>query len=693
MTLNALLEALAIYRERYDTCDVPAQYVIPHDLQRWPIALGGKRLGANVARLRLQRTPLPSKAEATLAALGFNWCDSTELVRCVIVTDAASETLGVAQILWDDVIEALSIFMAAHGHCHIAPSYVVPRDAMTWPRCTWGLRLAEAVSALEAHAFVLSDGQLRAAQNLGLLSHVPSWFDVTALLNMYRCAHGRGAVPLDFVVPKDTVGAFEWPLAARGMPLGEYAWAIGLHERRLGEERRRQLDAIDFCFNTIDTWAHILDGIHAFLRVYGHLQVPGPFVVPVAPEWPADLHGLRLGHYYHRLELLLQLRMLSGATRDAWRRLQTEAPPLSDNQRLFEKILKCVANYKEHYRDAAVPKSFVVPDVDSRWERSLAGFELGAIVDDLRRQKDAFNLAELAALDEVGFMWDPSAVNVWPELLELLKAWTSSTMPDESGATDVAALQNRPMGYWLVMVEAYDAFAGADFRDQVAALGFPAGARWVAKVTALACFQHRYNHLFVPSTFVVPATRDWPRETHRLPLGDVCRWLRHLAPGLALAKKQMLDDLGFEWVELDFEKHDIAIEVFRYHNPGVGTVPASFVVPPVDGWPKQLRGLPLGLLAEKRAKLLARMHQVHQATLDLLYSGARTNDAVALPTILSAFRAYADRYHTLKVPLLYTEDDGVAPMPLGFFATVLRDQYDQLAVHASGPFRRKPTLP
>jgi len=193
---------------------------------------------------------------------------------------------------------------------------------------------------------------------------------------------------------------------------------------------------------------------------------------------------------------------------------------------------------------------------------------------------------------------------------------------------------------------------------------------------ALKMYRAAYGDLRVPSRFVVPSMPPWPEHAWGLKLGTRVSAVRTLGKYVDNdeGRRRALDDLGFLWrlrasgpaAVGDGIGFDQIYETLLEYQKREGNyeVPSSYVVPDIDAWPAQCRGLPLGKkLQGVRSKGYLRAHPEEEKKLlalglELDSKTAQNNSRFKL--VLSALQKYADIYGDLLVPqpFVIPEDDG-----------------------------------
>ncbi|EQC37710.1 hypothetical protein SDRG_04737 [Saprolegnia diclina VS20] len=697
------LEAIATYRAVFGSCNVPASYMVP-STELWPEHLHGLRLGAVIAQVRA--SPEMLQQRRLLDAMGFVWTSKRGHVRCIIVPPPTSGRREAAVARPAVVIlGALRLYRDLYGSLEIPTDFVVPPFSRPWIRAHEGLMLAHALPSFAVHAYELLEDDANDARSLGLLDGVPLWTTLLDLLSDYLQRFDTSAVPVHFVIPRDDM---TWPIESHGVKLGEIAWTLGVREPLLPRPCKRQLADLDIDLCSDAAWSAVVSALEDYVGVTGHVHVPPGYRC-------GDLH---LGYWVERLVEADRLQLLPRATAQALRWLRnrttnvvddndddlgldptttddaTMRPPDDvwtatiehfDDECEWKARLSALRQYHGRFGHLLVPDDYVL-DSTEPW---LALYPLGDQVLTLRRRQRDLNAVRIDALDELGFVWDLWAHELWPTLEDALEA-TPTPVPEN---TALSSLSDNPCGYYWTVLEVHEGFATRWYQERLKCLGFDPATRWAAKLDALSTFDAVFQHLHVPLSFVVPDAPPWPPQTHHLPLGLVVQWIRQCKEHMHLARKAELDGRHFEWTAVDFGDVDAGLAQYKLLVDADAAVPPTYVVPAHAPWPEGVWQLALGALLAKQRVYLRRMTAVHAHLLASLgvpgvpppsLQHVRYNWFV----VVSALDEFQSRFGHSDVPLLYTVPSvggkwvrSLLGMPLGFFARVLRDHFASLVPH------------
>ncbi|OQR97423.1 hypothetical protein THRCLA_06965 [Thraustotheca clavata] len=531
--------------------------------------------------------------EQKLEALGFVWVQNPLRVRCALLIEKDGVpiwTTSTRSLV--ELIETLTVYHSFYGNCITPKTFVVPLQGGFWSAYSRGLLLCEAIHLLELHAYQLSPSQLSQIQSLGILKNIPSWLNTLAMFKMYKQLYGNVDIPFNFIVPATN----SWKKAWQGISLGIIAWKIWLYQCLLLPVQQEELKAIYFTFNTITTWTQILAAAKLFMDKYDHDSIPLSFTVPSNDlKWPNEMWGMELGRYYSSFLL-------------------------------FEKC----------HQMSPTPEK-------------LYGFALGKVVESLH--KEVLNDDEIAALNDVGIVWNVEVHEIWSDLLNVLTTWRRqfSNFP----INDYTILHENPiwpkhfwkvpLGQYLLQLQALVDFSRPYYRELLIDVGFDFAERRDIKISALNAFKAFYGHLHIPKSFVVPQRK---KEEGNLKITP--------------EKQHELDDIGFEWEIIDFEL--VALGITIYSKLNTQGILMDFIVPRENSWPSQLHGIPLGKWASKQNEYMQAMEPANLSTLQrfLIYQNP-TNDSCNLPnsrvfniaTVMLAIEQYHAIYKSIKISLLF----------------------------------------
>mmetsp|Transcript_4856 Transcript_4856/g.12195 ORF Transcript_4856/g.12195 Transcript_4856/m.12195 type:complete len:444 (+) Transcript_4856:72-1403(+) len=118
----------------------------------------------------------------------------------------------------------------------------------------------------------------------------------------------------------------------------------------------------------------------------------------------------------------------------------------------------------------------------------------------------------------------------------------------------------------------------------------------------LTAYHRAQGDLAISGRFVVPATNEYPVEWHGVKLARYVYtmkwWQRHIAQHKD--RVTQLNQMGFIWDRLQ-PQWNLFMEGMTYYRSinGHVLVPAAFVVPRTDDWPKACWDLPLGSIVQR----------------------------------------------------------------------------------------------
>ena len=315
---NIVLEALVFYHTLYGDVLVSNKFVVPHGNKLWPKATWGIPLGNYVRSIRSRHDflhgPNSLSRRRQLESLGFVWdVHEQRFLKFYSVLEHFAKLYGCGLFSTSGRPKPL----------RVPSTFVVPANDTAWSEDQWGYPLGQKCTAVRQKQLYVKN-KFKRQQMLEELGFRWSgnanlaWLKVVHAAAIYSKLHNRSLnVPNDFVVPRPTpefFGADNWPWPEHlwGLPLGQRLKEIRVNGIYLkgkdGPERRRQLDALGFIWNTRE---HRFRVFFAALQHYAQLNkcgaysceenpkalhVPSSFVVPFDDDsWPNRLWGFDLG--------------------------------------------------------------------------------------------------------------------------------------------------------------------------------------------------------------------------------------------------------------------------------------------------------------------------------------------------------------------------------------------------------------
>jgi hypothetical protein len=210
----------------------------------------------------------------------------------------------------------------------------------------------------------------------------------------------------------------------------------------------------------------------------------------------------------------------------------------------FDEILQAVQIFQKIYGNCEIPSRFEVPS-DPRWPLTLQGLRLGRRLEKLQTSHDFMQKHpdKVRKLASIG--WDPNSMNLVED--------------------------------WSTLVE------------------------------CLEVYKQQFGDLRIPAKFAVPDEEPWPRMARGIKLGVRVAAIRSAGRYVKEnpARKAELDRMGFEWRIRDnsqrssgddtkFQQIVAALKLYKTLVSEDLGVPAKFVVPEIEEWPRELWNLKLG---------------------------------------------------------------------------------------------------
>ena len=347
-------------------------------------------------------------------------------------------------------------------------------------------------------------------------------------------------------------------------------------------------------------WEKVKRALETYQLLHDDLYVRRGFVVPVHPDWPEDLWGMKLGfavynirnngtYSTHRAELEgMGFDFDSQSTAHGW-----------------ENVKRALLAYKSFHGDLLVPVSFVIPE-NADWPEDLWGMNLGLTVNSIRNQ--GTYSTHRAELEEMGFDFDSQSTGRgWENVKRALLAYKSFhgdllvrqgfVIPENADWPE--DLWGMKLGFAVYNIRNTGAYSA--YRAQLEEMGFDFNPQrivhgWENVKRALLKYKSLRGDLLVPYRFVIPENAHWPEDLWGMKLGVTVNNIRN--KGIYSTHRAELEGMGFDfdsqstahgWENV---KHaSLAFKSLR----GDLLVPVSFVIPEDADWPEDLWGMKLGL--------------------------------------------------------------------------------------------------
>jgi|GEM_PF-1524384 len=359
----------------------------------------------------------------------------------------------------------------------------------------------------------------RSPEQLAMLGHLGFVWDaleenfqqgLTALTE-WKARHGHLAVPRNQIV--NGIKLALWISVRRR----QYRQGV------LSRDRIAALERIGFSWEPKDElWETGFRALEVFASREGHCLVPPNHIE----------NGVQLTSWvYHQKALAAKGKI----------------PP--DKLARFTRIGFVQGSFIKHREDRALSalRSFKAREGHVKVPRAHLedGFNLGTWLSSRRHQEYKTSPELKAALEAIGFSWNPYEDSFW-ETLNLVKEWISKR--GSSLVPTAEVYRGVKIGMWLNNLRARfrDGELSADRIAAIEALGIPwssTDAKWLKLVQALSTFRDREGHLRVPLDFT----------EQDLPIGRRLNYLRSAYRRGILTKKQIedLDSLGVIWDPLE----------------------------------------------------------------------------------------------------------------------------------------------
>mmetsp|Transcript_16444 Transcript_16444/g.37804 ORF Transcript_16444/g.37804 Transcript_16444/m.37804 type:complete len:1076 (-) Transcript_16444:92-3319(-) len=614
---KAVFLALQLYKAAYGDLKVPARFVVP-SVAPWPEAAWGMKLGQKVGAIRETGLYVDNskKRRQQLEKLGFVW-----MLR------APTDT----SIPFDQIYDALTVYRAEikpSGPLTVPTEFSVP-DAEPWPESTRGLPLGRSMKQLRSKAYLKANpGAAEKLKQIGFetdkkLSANDKRFQAVYLaLERYKETYDDLLVPQPFVVPSDSA---EWPEESWGLRLGARVNAIRSQGTFIknNAERQDMLDALGFVWTP--------------------------------PEKETKKRGRKTLDQIDQeeKEALLEASSKSGKTMGSSSADKNAGDDDADSFLSF-------FDFKENDQDNS--------DSDDTQGQPTWGLEAGRELDGLpnnnkrdvaeqefdedyeapRTLGESLGAARVRAL-EAGVIEDTDSKRPTKRKREPDIPWFNDDFGGYFVFEDVVEaltlykkgygdFSNLTSGEFVIPVkdEPEHSFDD-DFDDDISMNGMDDRAMTDDEIEAEIL---RLERGIISTEDVEGSTDmkelDWPEHLEGMRLGDIVERMRDgsLEVKHLPERKAQLDAIGFDWgedkyfLDVPFEKAMCAMYAF-YMVRGDMFVPADYVMPDEDPWPRALAGYELGKAVRRIRELQNFFEAFHVEKVALL----RMIDFVWFPTL------------------------------------------------------------
>ena len=327
--------ALTTFKAREGHCLVPALHVE-----------GKFKLGFWVHNQRANRDRMPAERKQRLDAIGFVW-----------------NTLESA---WEDGLAALARYKSREGHCRVPVLYTEGT-----------IKLGGWVHIQRASRDIMSPERRQLLDAIGFVwdSLESAWEEGFAALTTFKAREGHCLVP-----QRHIEGTFK---------LGAWVNALRMRRDRMPAERRRQLDAVGFVWDSLESaWEEGFAALTTFKAREGHCLVPKQHV-----EGTFKLGGWVSNQRTNREAMPTERRQLLDTIEFVWDSLESA----------WEDGFAALTTFKAREGHCLVPHLHVE-----------GTFKLGKWVSRQRLRRDRMPAERRRQLDAVGFVWD-SLESAWEE--------------------------------------------------------------------------------------------------------------------------------------------------------------------------------------------------------------------------------------------------------------------------------------
>lgn len=270
-------DALIKFKELEEHSQVPCDFRIPREDNRYPEHVRGMHLGSAVHGAQING--LYEQHHNELKELGVNF-----------------KIIGAFQASFDVIYDAAVAYNQVQSNLSVPYNFIVPCSP-AYSKNTWGLELGYALYLIRTDKLYKERKHKLLSLGLSVSVNTPSSFPtVFEALKAYQTVHGDLLVPRNFVVPQ---GDDRYPDDTWGKNLGK----IVQHIRNKGgfpEHRQALIDlGINFEVEKNDCWnflTQIYPSLKAYKVIHGDLLVPESYEVPQDDKrYHVDTWGMKLG--------------------------------------------------------------------------------------------------------------------------------------------------------------------------------------------------------------------------------------------------------------------------------------------------------------------------------------------------------------------------------------------------------------
>eukprot|EP01033_Poteriospumella_lacustris_P023351 gene23351-biopygen8231 len=457
------------------------------------------------------------------------------------------EALGLTFDRWNEpqypfamVRQALESFHGRYGHYEVQATYVIAADDAAYAEPVRGMKLGHIVSSI-IHDEVYAEhrGELE-AMGVPLKPRKELMVDrICEAVRCYRRLYGeKKRIPLAYKVPEESSS---YPRELWGLALGQAVYRIC--KSGAYADYRDRFEALGLKIESpspLDTLVEdkvivVATLLPLFRQLCHHANVPTAFVVPAEEPWPRELHGDRLG-------------MRISDLRNSKKRLPPAQVEQLDNVGMVwshkeyqvGRIERGLTTYKAMYGDVRIPKLFVVPHGDGRWDRDLWDMRLGKVIYTVRNN-GAYE-AHRSRFEALGLTFDRWIEPQYPFALvrQALESFYGRYGHYEVPTTYVIAADDaayavlvRGMKLGQIVSSIIHDEVYAEHRGELEAMGVPLKPRKELVVDriceAVRCYRREYGEKKrIPKRYKVPEeSSSYPRELWGLALGravyNICK--------------------------------------------------------------------------------------------------------------------------------------------------------------------------
>jgi len=464
---------------------------------------------------------------------------------------------------WEKMYELAKVYYEKYGNTEIPGNF---KTVNGYEYDENGVTLGQWCSTQRHNRDNLKDARRKKLEDIefrfeGNLKDI-KWEKMYELAKIYYEKHGNSRIKVSF----KTINGYEYD--ENGVTLGLWIHTQRQEQDRLGNEKKKKLEEIDFLFkinkNTRMPWEEWYSLLKAHYDYHGIPTVPHNFKTINGYEY--DENGVTLGYWCHTQRINRNIL-------NEERRIKLEEIGFNfeynDYQKLkWEKMYKLVKAYYEHFGNLRIPSDF----------KTLNGYEYnenGEILYDWceiqRTSQNTLNEDQIKKLEEIEFQF--KIKKHWEKRYELLKKYyichgipivpsnfktINGYEYDENGIA---------LGDWCNRQRVNRDILNEDQIKKLEEIGFNfeyndyKKLKWEKMYELVKAYYEHFGNLRIPPDFKTLNGYEY-NENGEI-LWDWCIIQKQKKANLSEEQRKKLDDLGFSSIKKETtveRKKEITVE-------------------------------------------------------------------------------------------------------------------------------------